>query len=65
MKLEATIKQVIEDGDQLSITVRGWSDADPIGTMPRPLGIINVPSNVRNQRAYHIGRRLFIDVRPA
>jgi hypothetical protein len=65
MKLEATIKQVIEDGDELSVTIRGWSDADPIGTVRRPLGTINVPSNVRNRRAYHIGRRIIIDVRPA
>jgi hypothetical protein len=65
VKLEATIKQVVEDGGELTVTVRGWCDADPIGTPSRPLGTINVPSNVRNRRAYYIGRRLFIDVKPA
>lgn len=65
MRLEATIKQVIEDGDELSITIRGWYDADPDGTFQRPLGVINVPSNARNRRAYHIGRRVIIDVKPA
>lgn len=65
MKLEAKIKQVIEDGDGLSITIRGWSDADPAGTMPRPLGTLNVPSNAKSRRAYYIGRRLIIDVRPS
>lgn len=65
MRLEATIKQVIEDGGDLTITIRGWYDADPAGTMGRPLGNINIPSNVRNRRAYYIGRRVFIDVKPA
>jgi hypothetical protein len=65
MKIEATIKQVIEDGGDLSVTIRGWYDADPNGTPSRALGTINVPSNVRNRRAYYIGRRLWIDVRPA
>lgn len=65
MRFEATIKQVIEDGGELSIMVRGWADSDPIGTPNRPLGTVNIPSNARNRRAYYIGRRLIIDVRPA
>ena len=65
MKLEATIKSVIEEGDDLSITIRGWYDADPNGTLERALGTINVASNARNRKAYYIGRRLFIDVRPS
>jgi hypothetical protein len=65
MKLEATIKSVIEDGDDLSITIRGWYGPDPAGTIERPLGTINVASTARNRRAYYIGRRLFIDVRPS
>lgn len=65
MKLEAMVTQVIEDGEELSVTIRGWAETDPEGTPRRPLGTINVPSNVRNRRSYYIGRRLFIDVRPA
>jgi hypothetical protein len=65
MKLEATISAVIDDLDDLSVTIRGWSDTDPIGTQPRPLGTINIPSTSRTRRAYHIGRRLIIDVRPS
>lgn len=65
MKLEATIRQVTEEGGELSIRISGWSDADPGGTMPRALGTINVPSNERSRRAYHIGRRVWVDVRPA
>lgn len=65
MQLEATIKQVIECDGELSITIRGWSDTDPIGTFIRPLGTINIPSNARTRRAYHVGRRVFITVRPA
>lgn len=65
MKLEATISTVVEDGDELSVTIRGWAETDPKGTYSRPLGTINVPSNIRNRRAYYIGRRLFVDVRPA
>jgi hypothetical protein len=65
MKLEATISQVIEDGSELSVTIRGWAESDPDGTYSRALGTINVPSNVRNRRSYYIGRRLFIEVKPA
>lgn len=65
MRLEAIIKQVVEDGGDLSITLRGWYDADPEGTDERPLGTINIPSNDRTRRAYHIGRRLWIDVKPS
>lgn len=65
MRLEATIKQVIEDGGDLTITLRGWYDIDPAGTDERPLGAINLPSNARNRKAYYIGRRLWIDVKPA
>lgn len=65
MKLEATIKSVIDDGGELSVTIRGWSDSDPDGTYPRPLGTINVPSTERTRKSYYTGRRLLIDVRPA
>jgi len=65
MRLEAIIKSVIEDGEELSISIRGWADSDPVGTMNRPLGTIKIPSSPRNCRAYHVGRRLFIDVKPA
>jgi len=65
MKLEANITQVEQVYGDLSITIRGWAEADPEGTYDRPLGTIKVPSNVRNRRAYHIGRRIIIDVRPA
>jgi hypothetical protein len=65
MRLEATISQVIEDSGDLSVTVRGWADSDPEGTFSRALGTINIPSNSRTRRSYYIGRRLFIDVRPA
>jgi hypothetical protein len=65
MKLEAKITGVIKDGMDLSITIRGWYDIDPVGTLERPLGTINIPSTERTRRAYHIGRRLFINVRPS
>ena len=65
MKLEANITQVIQDYSDLSITIRGWACADPEGTSERALGTINIPSNVSNRRAYYIGRRIIIDVRPA
>jgi len=65
MRLEATISSVIDDLDELSVTIRGWSDTDPDGTRPRPLGTINIPSTARTRKSYHIGRRLFIDVKPA
>jgi hypothetical protein len=64
MKLEATIRQVIEDGDELSVTIRGWADSDPDGTPSRALGAINVPSNARNRKAYYIGRRVSVEVKP-
>lgn len=65
MKLEATISQIIQDGDELSLTLRGWADTDPDGTLPRPLGTINIPSNARSRKAFYIGRDIIIDVRPA
>lgn len=65
MKLEATISKIIKDGDDLSVTVRGWADSDPTGTFSRVLGTINIPSNERTRKSYYIGRRIFIDVRPA
>jgi hypothetical protein len=65
MKIEAKIKSVIEDGGELSVMIRGWYDTDPVGTMPRPLGTINIPATARTRKSYHIGRRLIIDVRPA
>lgn len=65
MKLEATIKSVVDDAGDLSVTIRGWSDIDPAGTFSRPLGMINVPSTTRTRKAYYVGRRLLIDVRPA
>lgn len=65
MKLEATIKRVTDEGDELSVAIRGWFDADPTGATSRDLGTINIPSNARTRRAYYIGRRLWIDVRPA
>jgi hypothetical protein len=65
MKLEATIKSVIEEGNELSITIHGWYGPDPVGTARRPLGTINVQSTARNRKAYYIGRLLWIDVRPS
>ena len=65
MKIEAIIKSVIEEGNELSITLLGWYWPDPVGTLERPMGTINVPSTQRNRKAYYIGRRLFIDVVPS
>jgi hypothetical protein len=65
MKLQATVVQLVEDGDELSVTMRGWADTDAPGTYSRPLGTIKVPSNVRNRRSYYIGRRLTIEVKPS
>ncbi|HMI56400.1 MAG TPA: hypothetical protein VK494_09445 [Gemmatimonadaceae bacterium] len=65
MKLEATISSVVEDGQELSVTIRGWADSDPDGTYSRSLGTINIPATTRTRKSYYIGRRLFIDVRPA
>jgi hypothetical protein len=65
MRLEVTISQVIEDGSDLSVTVRGWADSDPAGTFSRALGTINVPSTARTRKSYYTGRKLFIDVKPA
>jgi len=65
MKLEVLINQVVENDGDLNVTVQGWAESDPAGTYPRPIGTINVPSNVRNRRAYYIGRRIIIDVRPS
>lgn len=65
MKLEATISQIIDDCGDLSVTIRGWADSDPTGTPSRALGTINVPSTSRTRKSYYIGRRMFIDVRPA
>lgn len=65
MKLEATIKSVVDDGGNLSVMIRGWADSDPDGTHSRPLGTINIPSTSRTRKSYYIGRRLFIDVRPS
>lgn len=64
MKLEATITQVIEDGEELSITIRGWAETDPDGTMRRPLGTINIPADARSRKSYHVGRTLIIDIKP-
>lgn len=65
MKLEATISSVIDDCGDLSVTIRGWADSDPNGTHSRALGTINIPSTSRTRKSYYIGRRIFIDVRPA
>jgi len=65
MRLEATIYSIVDDCGDLSITIRGWADSDPEGTQSRPLGTINIPSTDRTKKSYYIGRRLFIDVRPA
>lgn len=65
MKLEATISQIVEDGGELSVTIRGWADTDPEGTPSRHLGIINIPSTPRSRKSYYIGRDIIIDVRPA
>ena len=65
MKLEATIYSVIDDAGDLSVTIRGWADSDPVGTHSRALGTINIPSTSRTRKSYYIGRRVFIDVRPA
>lgn len=65
MKLEATISSVIDDIDELSVTIRGWADTDSEGTASRALGTINIPSTSRTRKSYYIGRRIFIDVRPA
>lgn len=65
MRLEATITSIIDDCDQLSISIRGWSESDPEGTYPRPLGTINIPNSNRTCEAYYVGRRVFIYVRPS
>lgn len=65
MKIEATVKQVIEDGGELSITLRGWFESEPSGTLRHPLGTINLPSTKVTRRSYYIGRRIFIEVKPA
>ncbi len=65
MRLETTISSVIDDSGDLSVTIRGWADSDPEGTFSRALGTINIPSTARTRKSYYIGRRVFIDVRPA
>jgi hypothetical protein len=65
MRLEATIISVIDDVSELSVTIRGWSDTDPAGTYSRELSTINIPSTSRTRKSYYIGRRVFIDVKPA
>lgn len=64
MKLEAEVRQVIEDGSELSITLRGWASTDPGDTCRRALGTINVPSTEKSRQTYHIGRRVIIDIKP-
>jgi len=65
MKIECEVKQIIEDGDELSISLRGWWSSDPDGTYLHPVGEIKIPSTAANRKAYYIGRRLFVEIKPA
>lgn len=65
MILQATVKSVIVDDGDLSVGLEGWAKSDPDGTYPRPLGTVNVPSNEQSRKAFYVGRKVTIEVKPA
>jgi hypothetical protein len=63
MKLRATVRSVTQSGTELALVIRGWADSDPNGTKARDLGTINIPADDRVRKAYHVGRRIVIEVK--
>lgn len=64
MKLDCIVVQASEEGAELNLILRGWAQSDPDGTSERHIGGLNIPSTERNRVAFHVGRRIKIDVRP-
>jgi hypothetical protein len=65
MRIDAKVRNVSEDGNELSVSFDGWAETDPTGTSARYMGTLNIPSNQQSRQAYHIGRRVIVHVRPA
>jgi hypothetical protein len=63
MKIEATVKGVTREGDELVLLLDGWPVTAPDGTLARTYAI-EVPANEKAKRAFYIGRRVNITVEP-
>lgn len=63
MKIEATVKGVTREGEELVLVLDGWPATAPDGTMARTY-VIEVPANAKAKRAFYIGRKVNVTVEP-
>lgn len=63
MKIEARVKGVHQEGDELMLVLDGWPVTAPEGTLRRTY-CIEVPANAKAKRAFYIGRKVNITVDP-
>lgn len=63
MKIECHILSVEDVGDKLRIMMQGWgvSEADGARAAPQKL---ELPADQRSRRAFYVGRKIILDVRP-
>lgn len=63
MKIEAHVKGVTQEGDELVLVMDGWPVTAPDGTLARTYAI-EVPANAKAKRAFYIGRKVNITIDP-
>lgn len=63
MKIEATVKGVTREGDDLVLLLDGWPVTAPDGTIARTYAI-EVPATAKAKRAFYIGRKVNVSIDP-
>lgn len=63
MKLECSVTKVEDIGDKLRIHLQGWGVSEPEGARAAPQDM-EIPADERNRRAFYVGRRIMIDLKP-
>lgn len=63
MKIETTVKGVVQEGEELVLHLWGWPVTAPEGTMARTY-VIDVPANAKAKTAFYIGRKVNITINP-
>lgn len=64
MKLECHILSVEDIGDKLRVKLQGWGISEPNGARAAPQEL-EIPADQRSRKAFYVGRKIMLDVRPS